>query len=482
MFTRSINRLSLTSNIADELFPNIYGDSFYDDISFVATLRALIGSRIAKDDFLRLSVVNRSYREAFLNDYTDEVKIRQLTEEIDSNRILIHGISGSKNTIDTLFSVLDSTFVQVVHPHYIELGDLRMFVAKQAKMRFYINEQNKSVVVFVENLNHRLYHYIQSLISRLVPWYFKDNPLTEEERNLVKSLILNQSTTYVSLIENFASKYDFRSKKIENMLKGFETMARRRRLDTVQYDIGRNEQNIRRNVEQYQSYISHRERLMVEKAGLLALINDVSNDSEMAEYFICNKHLEPISVDNSSLEFIVNCHLENFDPEMYERLARNRDGYIYTGYHIGNNIFVSAEVRKKFLDAIFSDEPLLNVKMCAYYRIDLSGSVETESNYSYPEECMDRIPNPHLQRYSCLGQQKPLIEEYLRNGNNIGAVEQCVCSAKSINIGEDVTFRPFLEILFSSDCKKVIELPDGTSCTPTEALKWLELNESTTEV
>lgn len=483
MFSKNFYYLTLTSEIADDLFPNIFGDCYSNDASFIATLRALVAPRMSKDDTICLRVRTISPRESYLRDYGETDKIAYLSDYcIDNNTILVCGFNGaSEKNRSAALETIDDSFTRV-YPKFSELKDLSAFVAKQANMRFYINEEDRSVVVFVDNLNLRLYHYVQSLISRLLPWYFKDKPLEDQERKLVKSLIQRTATGYERLIEEFANKYDFRRKKIEKLLGGFETAAKRQHLRIVDNELNNIENSIDRNVNQYRDYIRQREAKMIEKAGLMAQINSGCKESEILDYFMCNKHLDPVRVNATQLEFIVKCYLENFDVEMYERISSNFDGYMYYDYDVTNDVFADVKVRKKFMDAIFSDEPILKIKTCAHYLIDLTGYVEAPSGYQYPVEYNDMLPNTHIHRHSCLGNQRPLIEEALRNGDNIGAIEQCVCSAKSINVGESATFPYMLKALFSSGAKKIIELPDGTSCSPTEALRWLEAQETNTEV
>lgn len=484
MFTRSLNSLTLTSGIANEIFPNIQGESYNGDVSFIATLRALAAPRISENDVIYLRVRTIRPREPDLRECDSESeKINYLSDYcIADDSILVCGFNGAieSNRIAAM-ATIDESFLKV-YSGFVELKDLSAFVAKQANMRFYINEETRSVVVFVNNLDLKLYHYIQSVVSRLIPWVFKDKPLEEQERELVKSLIRRTAVEYERLIEEFAEKYDFRSKKIEKMLGDFENAAKRQHLNSTVALIDNIERQIDHNVNQYRDLIRQREAKIIEKDGLTAQLKSSCNESEISDYFICNKHLDPICVNSTKLGFIVSCYIENFDLEMYERISENFDGYMYDGYTVTNPEFQDFKVRKKFMDAIFSDEPLLKVKTCAYYLIDLVGSVSTVRDYAYPPMYSDMLPNMHLQRHGCLGNQRPLIEEALRNGDNIGAIEQCVCSAKSINVGESATFPYMLRALFASDAKKYIELPDGTSCTPSEALKWLETRENNTEV
>lgn len=479
MFNKELYNLTLTSDIANDVFPNISGQSFGNDNSFLATLRALVAPHMTSDDTLWLRVRVRNDRDSVLKDYSDEEGVLQLSNGVENNTIFVCGLNGTESSVATSLKYLDSAFLKKFN-HFESLDDLRVFSQQQqANIRFYINKEDRSVAIFIANMNLRIWHYVQSLTTRLLPWYFTEKP-NDEEKAIALSLTNKTATAYEKLIEQIADKYDFRSKKIKQMLDGFETVAKRHQLSNVESSLSNTEQKINRNVSEYMQLIDTRANLMVQRDGLKYQIDNTNNESEMTDYFICNKHLTPIGVHGSKFEFIVSCYLENFDPEMYSRIAENERSYIYNDYRVSNDAFLPNESRRKLLDAIFSDEPLLKVKMCAYYSIDLNGSVTSSQLYSYPQEFYDRIPNPHLQRHNCLGNHRRNIEECLRNGNTIGAIEQCVASAKSINIGESATFPYFLQTLFASNCKSVIELPDGTSCTPGKALQWLYEQEQST--
>ena len=46
MFAKEIDSVSLATDIADELFPNITGSVYGRDVTFIATLRALLHQRV----------------------------------------------------------------------------------------------------------------------------------------------------------------------------------------------------------------------------------------------------------------------------------------------------------------------------------------------------------------------------------------------------------------------------------------------------
>ena len=62
----------------------------------------------------------------------------------------------------------------------------------------------------------------------------------------------------------------------------------------------------------------------------------------------------------------------------------------------------------------------------------------------------------------------------------IGAVSQCVASCKSLNFGDSVVMGEFMESLYGTRTSlnnKCIELPNGSTVTPKEAIAWLKKQE-----
>lgn len=470
MFTNVVTP-KLSCDAATGVFPNIHGASLHDDTSFVATLRALLHDRIPQDESITLTIYRRSDRVSTIQEYGWEEMLSCYTPTRNSFGVIqVMDFAGTTAANKEAFRVLDNLTQK--YPDIIECKDLGVFVAKVGKARFFIDEKSKNSYIFVANLDLQLWHYFQSFISRLTPWHFKDKPLTDDERLLAASLIERDPAKYIDIMERIADRYDFRSAKIKELLSQFETAARRGNLEAVRRSLEENTIQLDHNTTMYQRLILLRDELKIKIAGLEALIAEGGGESEIMDYFICNKALDPVRTSGSRIEFIVSCYLENFDPDMYERIAENRNSYIYTT--VSNNpLFRDFDVRKKFLDAIFSEEPILKIKMCAFYGIDLMGEVYSESHYDYPVDYCDRMPNPHLDQHDCLGNHRRYIEQKIMEGDCVYAVEQCVASAKSVNVGESATFPGFLDRLFRNSAGRVIELPDGTSVTPKAAYEWL---------
>lgn len=465
--------LTLTDEIADEIFSNIRGGSYKEDCSFVATLRALLGSRMREDEGIRVNITERSDSEASVRNSDETAIVDAFSGKVGDNSISICGFNGTEGSVLASFEKIENLFTKT-YAGYSELEDLHVFFSKQAYIRAYINEENRSAAIFVGNLDIRIWHLIQSVLPRIIPWYFRDHPLSENERGLLLSLTDRYATKYENQIELFASGDDFRNKKIQKMIGGFETRSKQMRLENVQREIRRQERSIEQNLEIYRGLIINLEDMRVRECGLAYQIKECGGSSELADYFVCNKHVNPVDARNNSIKIIVDCTIENYDPDMYENMTNNPRSYLFTGYEVSAEAFADVGARKKFLDAIFGEDSVLKIKVCAYYDLDLRGNVSSIRGYPYPREYENHLANPHIDRFACIGNNVPLINTYLRKGDYISAIEQCVSSAKNLNLAEgEQTVAPFMAKVFCSECRAVIRLPDGTSCTPTEAYEWL---------
>lgn len=477
MFNKVIERTPFVSDIANDLFSNITGVPLNRDQSFVSTMRALLMDR-AHDDFVNMSLSESNYDAETVEEASSEtvfyttVKLGQTPK--NTNALIIHSL-GDRG-MAAIFSKFDNDFCSN-HPDFHELSDLRQFVSKYMAARFYISESARKTIILVGEIDTRKYHFLQALLPRYFPWYFQDAPVTDEEKNLLAALTNRYAVEYERIIGKLAEKVDFRSSIIKTVLGGFEQNARSQQLRNVKIDLQNNQTRIEQNMSSYQLLIRQRDDLNIRYAGLQAIINGQKNcDSELIEYFTCNKNLTPLATSGMSFSFIVKCYLDSFDPEMYETMSRNECSHLYCGYHHPSGFDALAD-KKLFLDAIFSEEPVLKVRICAYYEVDARGEVSSRSGYRYPDDCDDRIPNPHLHYFNCLGNHSRYIRDCLIQGDTVRAVEQCVSSAKSLNIGEGATACRFIGDLMSS-LKRIIELPDGSCVTSAEALRWLKQRDS----
>lgn len=484
MFSKVLSGLTLTNNFADAIFPNITGSDYSGDKSFVATMRALLAPRIGKDEEVKLVASSSTYGADAIRGAGCKALINAALGASfpKPGRLYVNNVkSGNQNDRDAFFECIDDPEKGFAKQYgFTELTMIRNFVADNMRARFYTNPDLKVSVIFVDSLNVWKWHLIQAFTTQYFSWWFVKSPFTQDEVKLLKTLTMRKSENYELLIEEFSNKYDMRSAYIDSALGELERNSRKVQLESVDDSISNTRHRIDMLLEEYDSLLQNIDELNLRRLGLVEIINNASTESELVDYFKSDKRLDLIDVHGHTFEFIVRTYLDSWDPEMFERFADRPTSNFYEGYTVRKATFANWEVRKKFLKAVFSDSPLFRIKMCGYYRLDLMGHATSQSRYSYPANCSDRLPNPHLQKYNCLGNHERLINDLLRKGDSVGAVAQCGSSCGSINLAESQTYTYFLDMLFNSTAK-VVELPDGTSVSPEEALNWLNEHEKKEE-
>lgn len=478
MFGKVIDYASLSGQYANDAFPNITANAFNGDSTFKATLRALLSKR-AEGASVRTQYGTANYsgsamRNAGLHSvlgaavgdfHSDTIHILNLTNGMESERaVLLEMLDDPENG-----------FVKL-RPKFVEMTNIREFVAPQMSARFYLNEEDQMTFIVIERMTTRTWHYMQSFTPRYLPWFFKSEPISDDEKNLLISLTNRSSDAYERLIEAFADKIDLRAQAIKSVFGGLEKRIMTRRIRALEQESDSLLENMHHIMEDYSRAVRRFNDTKIKLLGAQTAAESAGDGSETIDYLMCNKAVDPVASDDSQVEIIIRTYLESFDPDQYETMARRESSHLFTGYDVGNRVFQSKSVRKKLLDAIFSDDPLIKIRTCGYYLLYINGGCNSHRGYHFPSRYADYMPNPHLHYFDCLGDYPRYINEHLEAGDMPGAIEQCIASCKSINVGESPTMPRFLGDLFSTN-NKVLELPDGTNVSPEEALNWLNSRE-----
>ena len=474
MFAEIIQGNSFLSDRAENIWGGqINGDAYGNDRSFLALLRALLPKRIKDDEVVRYHITNAdaNYVNAAAS---DDSFLRELRFNNRNHTLLIRFLSGSEADRERAMKRIDER-AHLFCAH--ELQDVKLFLRKAMDVRIYVNAEKKQTYIIVNGINIRKFHLLGALIPRYIPWFFADQPLNDLEKNLLSSMKDKESAKFKELIEVMWNSIDAGSFFINKCLRDFDKRSRRAELTRSIDEANMYRRDIDDIRRRRSELLRSLDAINVRIAGLEAMIKSGDSSSELVEYFCHNKHLVLMSSYDNEIRFVVNTYMDMVDSDMYESIMSNRHSFI-NNMSIDEGEFVHADKRKKFLDALFSSEPVLKLRTCAMYEINTRGDVTSFRNACYPPESDNYIPNPHLDYHNCLGDHERMIEAKLEAGDMIGAIEQCIASAKSMNINESTaTSGPFLRSLMECCTIKCIELPDKTCVTPAQALAWLEAQE-----
>lgn len=468
MFNKVICQTPFTVDVMGRFF-QITGDDFCADYSFLATLRALLHRRAGNDSLVF------AVRTMYVDTPEEAMEALYASVGACANTLWFFTLQANEQNGDKIMEGLDDVVngFAARYDGWREAQDLKLFVQSRAGLhaRFYISESRKSAVIIAHHFSMRQYHFIQALTPRLLPWYFEEK-LTDRELALVQSLTNRLPADYERLLSEFVAEIDVRGFVIRSVIGGFEKKTREAEVQRTEAAIRDLRTKLQQREEQCRRDIQELDRLNVLMSGQIMALENVADDGALLDYFNCNRQLTPVNTSGHNLYFTVNTFLESFDPDVYDTYSKNPASTLFNGYNF-REVFAPADVRKRFLDAIFGEDPVFRVHMCANYVLSTLGSASCSSHYDYNSvEFGGSIPNPHIQHFACLGGYRPLIEERLRAGDMIGAIEQCVASAKSINLAEAPTVRYLLTDIFNTN-KKCIRLPDGSDVSPVTALEWL---------
>lgn len=477
MFKQSVSSTMLTSDAANIFFPHITGEMYGSDHTFLATVRALVAPRMPEGESIHVSFGRSDYNAAVVS----ETSARRMVEMICGNmyrgsgQIYIHNLANrdEANNIANI-ELLKRQFCEV-YAGWQYHEKISNFYQKSFKVICFINPESKSASLFVEQLNLQKLHYLQMSILAFLPWYFDpEKGMSEAEMALVHSLRERTPAKYEACIAELAKQYDFEAGRIRRLLQGFETRFEKMECERVRRDITRVDNNMNDLDRQYADYLKQRNDLCIRLLGLERRIEE-GVESELMEYFLCNRKLVLENIDGNYLYFAVRDYLSYFDEDAAATYIKNKNGYFYRSC----NSSMTKDGMEKLLNAIFVDQTL-KIRFCAAYYFDMNGSVTPQHSHRFGPEFQGYKPNPHIDRYTCMGNYKPAINTALRNRDYITALEQCVASAKSLNFHDSTVMEEFISQFTSNggSSYKAIELPDGTIVSPKEAVKWIEAQEA----
>lgn len=461
MFKKSIEATAFTTKEAEYYCSNTIIQkkiSLSFDESFISSLRALLYNRIPNGAYMDFCYVDSAEVSSLFNSY--------LTDKL----YLI--ICKTPGEMDRITAMLKHEFVENEKVH--------LFFKKTTNVRCFINMNQRVSIVIAENLNNSLFHYLQCAIPAFLPWYFNgEQKITEDEFELLESLKRTNSRNYLNVLDKIAKKIDFRSEFIKKNLKGIENILEERRIVSITKTIEKSEENINTYTNYISTEIEKIHDLEIEMLGLKEKINQ-HTQSEIMDYFLCNKSLSMSSMEGNILTFVVHSYCEYYDEDMITTLLDNPDSYIYN-----RNSRIPPNDIKLLMESIFIDQKI-KLRFCAAYQINLSGACEGVRDFNYDKILGNNtyMPNPHINRYNCLGNYRPEISDLLRKYDYVGVIELCIASCKSLNFGDSVVIEQFmLDMCGVNDVNnRCLELPDGSVVNPKEAIKWLKSQNEKTEV
>lgn len=484
MFKNAIQDTPLTTMAADDYFPNVIGSSYCGDVSLVATLRALIAPRMSKDDRLIVRFGQSSYNAAVVS----SAPVNRMLEQIccdyplrDEGYMFIHSFASNKQENNIACMELVRRQFCESYPTWQQFPDITEVMKSVVNVLCFVNPETRSTILFVEKLNLQNLHFLQAAIIGVVPWYYQlGTEISPLEKELMQSFLEKTSDKYLACLAKFVELFDFEALRLKRLLTGFETRQMRNQLQQVE----RNLSNKRRDFDSYNnalaSILADIDSLCVQQMGLDEKIRRTDENSELLEYFLCNRNVVLERVDGDKLYFYVKGYATFYDEEAVRGCLRNPYSFVYSYTHDG---LTNAQI-KKLITAVFIDEKI-KLRLCAAYTLDTVRGINPNSYHNFGQDAESYMPNPHINRYSCMGNYSSTINRLIKDKDFIGAVAQTVASAQSLNWADSIVMKEFFRMVTGNpdvhdnhNC--AFELPDGSVVKPVDAIRWLEQQEAAT--
>ena len=472
MFTKSIHSTPLTGETADRLFANVTALGVLDQ-TFLATMRALLHKRLPPNEAVSLSCKALHYSESEI----DSVSLTQAmnwflpTFQYEPKHQIIIVYTTNSNVGAKMLEMVRANvgdgkrFMVTFAPQ----EDLRLFYVRKLNALFYSTAAGNRTVIFTDKLEMKQFHALQTMLPKYLPSLFKDSPLTESEATLLKSLSNKTLSEYERILDEFVKDLDIRNELIKTTLAGFETSFERQKLEELKDQILIRESDYESQLIALRKLSREIEDKKFMLAGLECAITEHNGNSELMEYFMCNKNLTIIDVNGTAIEFVVHGYADIFDEEAFGQYVENDKSYLYKEL----SPLVTKQQMKALYKAIFGESPQYKLRICASYTADIKSGLQANDHYDFPSESNTYIPNPHIQIHGCIGDYALKFEEFMKKHDYVGAIDQAAVSARNLNFHDSIVISVFVAQLSHNSSVSCIERADGTLITPHEAIKEL---------
>lgn len=347
-----------------------------------------------------------------------------------------------------------STFKLILKPYYYFRDKLSVFV-------FRSDDLNSSIVLCGGDLPlWELLENLARIIPILIPWRFKENPITDEEKEVIsKGLTRDSGELWERCSDILQNEQEERINLLKQNL-GNKEIEKYEQLVAVARD------KLNRQMEQVGKYVDDIDHLNRQLA-VLRMGNRTEGFDQLLDFMEHNKSIVCYKILDNSIQIVTVAPIDYFDRDSARSIINNDNSYLYSAADI--NI-----VRPIFTKLFIEESYKLMVS--DYFEMNLNGNTHTvAANYPQEDLLNQSILNPHHVFYSCMGSYSTDIAESVRNGDWIGVIETCVASSKDINFTDStvmIKFAQQIEQIYrkEKDLKLVVD-KEGNRYTLSEMLE-----------
>lgn len=442
-----------------EFYPNILlckkGLSTTDNV-LLSVIRAVLNEDRYKaintvDDGLGFMLELSDYNKEQSEKMPSRIEKKLLYNALD--------INSKELKIDFVSDSSAPKIVDILHQKFDGCNDVKVLL----DVEYYVLQGNKifvcqidkcktTLVVAPISKKYRVMHLLASCISRIVPWAFKDYPLSDYEKNYLKALSVGDYDTFKAAMNDICKPDDLYKKKLNNLVTNFSTGNYQRRIDNIEQTIITRRNRIELLLKEYRQL---QDEIEAENLKILNFRNKMivanNTDNELLGFLQSNKTITVLKGDKSQIDLGVNCILNDCDEDMFKHyvLEPTNENYVYT---MGLKYY-DFDLLKRFFKSIWG-EHRFNIRVYCEWLLKSNGTVEAirksvmNHNFKLVE---NRIPQPHIDTYGCYGGYKLMFEDLARESDYVGILSIIIASSASLNWTDSTVVRCLMNDLFSSE-------------------------------
>lgn len=315
------------------------------------------------------------------------------------------------------------------------------YLSQFCKTKIFINQELQRIVAFVDRrASHVWTQAFESIIARLMPWYFPHD-LTDEEKHLFTTIseaggkINNQDAerVFLSFVNSAAEGLDLRQMQLHRMLDGIADRARQLRLNKLIDERNRYVERIKEYNDALRNYYASYDRTVSEITALESA--PPNTDTAMFDFFNNHKQLTVMDTSNG-IQFCVADTLEFYDEDAFDRVVRNKSSY-FANYE---------PMVQKALCGIFRERRGV-IRVQAVFELAGMTLVTPKKGMMLDNGCM---PNPHIYYYACSGGNDQYYSQFADSGDWDLGIEQAISATKNINWGDSIVCQKMIALLMDS--------------------------------
>ena len=359
---------------------------------------------------------------------------------------------------------------------WTRLEDVSLYLEPAEDVLCYQNEKNQATIVFAPTTKKiRVMQMAASCLPRILPWAFKDHPLTEDEASVLKMLSEQDYKGFEAAIDKIHEAYNFYGKKVQQLLKGFCSQNFQRLIADREREVEQAEREVN---DRYRRVHEAENILDDKRMRLLTLRNSACNsdesEKELLEFFSTNKSLTLLKKSGRTLYLGVNCYLNDCNEDIFKQYVEKQDkmsSYIYEQSPFG------MEYTKALFLSIWK-EHRFNLRVYCEWILNDNGGVDAvrDSSMEGNDDMMkDRIPQPHIDRYQCFGGYQGILNDLARSRDYIGILSTILTSSSYINWTDSTVVDKLMQWMFKTKADvKCLEDKDGNRYTVSEVIDILK--------